>query len=194
MESCPRRSLTPFLLAGAATIGLDILTKLIVYFRLPMDGGARPFIGDLVRWTHVRNAGAAFGLFQGNRYFFVAVSIVSILVILFLVLRNRYRSRLMLVGFGMVLGGAVGNLADRIWLGVVIDFIDMGFGSLRWPVFNVADMGVTLGVVVLGIGLLREEGRSHRREVEVGEDEIPVVGSEGLAKGNRDDATSSYHG
>ena len=91
-------------------------------------------------------------------------------------------------------GGAVGNLADRIWLGVVIDFIDVGFGSLRWPVFNVADMGVTLGVIVLGIGLLREEGRSHGRDADVGEDEIPAVGGESLAKGRRDDAASSYHG
>lgn len=147
-----------------------------------MDGAVRPFIGDIVRWTHIHNAGAAFGLFQGNRFFFIAVSVVSATVILYLVMTRRYRSIPILVGFGMILGGAVGNLADRIWLGVVIDFIDVGVGELRWPVFNVADMGVTLGVVVLGIGLIREEAVARRDDPDDGVIEDPSG-----------DAASSYN-
>jgi signal peptidase II len=191
VESTSRRTLRPFVTAGAVTLAFDILTKLIVYFRLPMDGGARPFIGDLVRWTHIRNAGAAFGLFQGNRFFFIAVSVVSILVILYLVINRKYRSSLVHVGFGMVFGGALGNLSDRIWLGVVIDFIDVGVGGLRWPVFNVADMGVTLGVVVLGLGLIREESGRHSREAVT--EEGPGVAAGEAGEGRTDDAASSYN-
>lgn len=194
METSSRRSLAPFLIAGGVILVLDIFTKLVVYFRLPMNGGAQPFIGDFLRWTHIRNAGAAFGLFQGNRYFFIAVSIISVIVILFLVLRRRYRSTLILVGFGMILGGAIGNLSDRIWLGVVIDFIDMGLGSLRWPVFNVADMGVTIGVVVLGIGLLRDEAVRHGREEEMETEEMPGIAREPMTKEQGDDTASSFHG
>ena len=163
MQRSPRPSVAPFTAAAAATLILDILTKLVVYNRLPYHGAPIEVIGDLLRWTHIRNAGAAFGLFQGNRYFFIAVSILSALVIVILVLKRSHRSSLVLVGFGMVLGGALGNLSDRIWLGVVIDFIDVGIGDLRWPVFNVADMGVTVGVAVLGLGMIREDRRGGAR-------------------------------
>jgi signal peptidase II len=96
---------------------------------------------------------------------------------------RRYRSVPILIGFGMILGGALGNLADRIWLGVVIDFIDIGIGELRWPVFNVADMGVTLGVLVLGIGLIREEAVAARREAP----------DDGVVEDREGDAASSYN-
>ena len=151
------RGRTLFLAAAAVTLLLDAVTKLAVYHLLPLNGRPRPVLGQLLRWNHIHNSGAAFGLFPGNRFFFVAVSAISAAVILYVVLTHRYRSALVLAGFGMILGGAVGNLANRIWLGVVVDFIDMGIGRLRWPIFNVADMGVTLGVVVLGLGLLRED-------------------------------------
>ncbi|MBU1700924.1 MAG: signal peptidase II [Candidatus Eisenbacteria bacterium] len=142
----------------------DIATKLIVFHILPVDSYPRPFIGDLLRWTHIHNSGAAFGLFRGSRLFFIVVSAVSVVAIFLVVRSRRHRSALTLMGFGMVLGGALGNLLDRLWLGVVIDFIDMGWGTLRWPVFNVADMGVSIGVMILGFGLFLEDIRRTKAE------------------------------
>jgi signal peptidase II len=153
---------------------MDIATKLFVYSVLPVNSYPRPFIGEIVRWTHIHNSGAAFGLFQGSRFFFITVSIISVLVILFVVRGRRYRSKISLIGFGMVLGGALGNLIDRIWLGVVIDFIDVGLGTLRWPVFNVADMGVSIGVIILGVGLLSEDMARARDESDGNPQEQPM--------------------
>ncbi len=111
-------------------------------------------LGDLVRLRYVHNSGAAFSLFQGNRYLFIAISLVAIAAVIWLVVRRYYTFRGSQIAFGMVLGGAIGNLIDRIWLAEVIDFIDIGVVSYRWPTFNVADIGVTLGVLYLAAHFL----------------------------------------
>jgi len=118
-------------------------------------------LDDLLRLTYIQNEGSAFGLFQGNRWFFIGVSVLSILVILSLGVSGRYRDRGMSVAFGLILGGAAGNLIDRIWLGKVIDFIEMGIGRYRWPVYNVADMGVTIGVILLALRLMVDSRRAR---------------------------------
>ncbi len=123
-------------------------------------------IGDFVRLHYVHNSGAAFGLFSGpgSRYYFVAISIISVAVILYLILSGRYVFKGSRIAFGMVLGGALGNLVDRIWLAEVIDFVDMGFGVNRWPTYNVADIGVTLGVLYLAAAFITTEVDSTRKE------------------------------
>jgi signal peptidase II len=151
-----RRPLVLFYSVAATVLVLDIITKAIVYRTLPLHGPSIELVGSYVRLTYIHNAGAAFGLFQGNRYFFIGVSLLSSLVILLLAHNDRYRDRWMRLAFGLVLGGALGNLLDRIWLGVVIDFIDVGIGRHRWPFFNVADSGITVGVCLLAFRFIRE--------------------------------------
>jgi len=143
-----------------------VATKLVVYRTLTTNQGSIRILGDWVRLTYIHNAGAAFGLFQGSRWFFIGVSVLSALVITSLALSSRYRDRLMQIAFGLILGGALGNLLDRIWLGVVIDFLDVGIGARRWPIFNVADSGVTIGVLLLALRLLAEGGRDREQEPE----------------------------
>jgi signal peptidase II len=155
------RELRPFLLAALAVVGLDLATKLLVYDTLPLGQTSRLLLGDWVRLTYIHNAGAAFGLFQGSRWFFVGVSVLSGVILCALALSGRYRDPWILAAFGLILGGALGNLIDRLWLGVVIDFIDVGIGARRWPVFNVADMGVTVGVGLLALRLLFFEDRNR---------------------------------
>jgi signal peptidase II len=153
--------LTRFL-AGAATILLlDQVSKAVVRAQMTLQETI-PLIGELVRLRYVNNAGAAFGLFQGSRYLFIGISILAVVVVLYLVLTGRYTFRGSRVAFGLILGGALGNLVDRLWLTEVVDFIDIGIGVHRWPTFNVADIGVTLGVLYLAANFLASEWEGKR--------------------------------
>jgi len=156
-----RRLSRVFYAAAVATLIVDVITKLMVYHSMTLGGPSIAVLGDYVRLTYIQNPGAAFSLFQGSRWFFVGVSLLSMLLILALVMSGRYRALRMQAAFGLVLGGAIGNLIDRLWLGKVIDFLDIGLGATRWPIFNVADIGVTVGVLLLLMGLIRAPGESR---------------------------------
>lgn len=111
-------------------------------------GDSVPLVSDFVRLTFVRNSGTAFGLLSGNNLALVFTTLLAIAALLILVFRSRKTDGRLAFPLVLVLGGALGNLIDRIRLGEVIDFIDIGFESFRWPVFNVADIAVTLGVAL----------------------------------------------
>ena len=143
-----------FAACAAAVIALDQFTKWLASSRLLM-GRPVPVLDDFVRFTLVHNTGAAFGLFPGSRIPFIVISVVAIAVVIYLFLRETYRSLANRILLGCILGGAIGNLVDRARLGWVVDFIDIGVGSVRWPVFNVADSAVTLGVLILAWNLAR---------------------------------------
>jgi signal peptidase II len=143
-----------FLACAAAILVLDQVSKAIIASHLLL-GQPVPLLGDFVRLTLVHNTGAAFGLFPGSRLPFILISILAIGVVLYLFARDAYHSLMNRVLLGCILGGAVGNLVDRIRWGRVVDFIDVGAGTLRWPVFNVADSAVTLGVILLAWNLAR---------------------------------------
>jgi len=140
-------------LVAAVVLAADLVTKIVVNDQLELFGAAVPVIGDFVQWIHVKNRGSAFGIIQGGRYFFVAFSLISIALIAFLASTPRYRTPRFAVCLGLILGGALGNLIDRIAYGAVTDWIDVGIGLTRWPTFNVADIGITLGVLLLAIFL-----------------------------------------
>jgi signal peptidase II len=107
--------------------------------------------------TYVRNTGAAFSMFADNSSafrvpFFVATAIVAAIALAYFVRHTPARQRLTLVACGLVLGGAIGNLIDRVAYGEVIDFADAHWHGMHWPAFNVADACITVGV---GLLLLR---------------------------------------
>ena len=143
-----------FLLCAAAIVALDQVTKVFASSHL-MPGESISVLGDFIRLTLVHNTGAAFGLFPGSRVPFIVVSVVAIAVVLYLFFRETYRSVANRILLGCILGGAIGNLVDRVRLGYVVDFIDVGFGTARWPVFNAADSAVTIGVLLLAWNLAR---------------------------------------
>lgn len=141
-----------------AVLAIDQITKWWVLQNLPLNTAWAPFqrLERLFVIAHVANPGAAFGLFKdrGLLFIFIAV-VVSGAIIVY----NRYLPQgqhLLRVSLGLQLGGALGNLVDRVRFGHVIDFIAVGLGGLRWPTFNVADMAIVLGVVLLVAILLNE--------------------------------------
>lgn len=129
---------------------LDQLSKLVVVDTLtPYE--PLPVLGDVVRLTYIHNRGAAFGLTLGGPVIHTVVAIAALGLLAWMLKTLPSTARLQRSALAMVLGGAVGNIVDRIRLQEVIDFVDVGFGDLRWPVFNVADSFVTVGVLLLAL-------------------------------------------
>jgi signal peptidase II len=136
-----------FLGLAAAVLVVDQLTKAwLTSFLAP--GQSVEVVGDFVRLVHSRNAGGLFGLFQGQALPFALVSIVVVAVIVLYHARsgpNTYLS----ITLGLLLGGALGNLTDRLRLNHVVDFVDAGIGALRWYTFNVADAAISFAILLL---------------------------------------------
>jgi len=145
-------------------VALDVLTKYVVQQTLMLYRPV-PVLGDFFRLTYIYNRGAAFGLHVGeySRYVFLALTVVAIVVLLVWYRSTPTSDRLRLVAIASVTGGAIGNLIDRVRSERgVVDFLDVGFGSVRWPVFNVADIAVTTGALLLAYSLWKEEQAERR--------------------------------
>ncbi|HVF02627.1 MAG TPA: signal peptidase II [Rubrobacteraceae bacterium] len=120
-------------------------------------GQSIPLVQDVLYLTYVKNSGGAFGILGGQIAVLLAGSAVAIVFVLWVLLAGL-PTLLTVVGCGLVLGGAAGNLLDRIAEGWVTDFLDLQFWPLqRWPVFNVADVAIVLGVAALLLAALRPE-------------------------------------
>ena len=139
---------------------LDTVTKAIAVRDLVPQHVAHDVLGSAVRFTLVHNPGAAFGLNLGaqSRWIFTALTVVA-LVILGRLYRATVRGdRPRVLALALVCGGAIGNLVDRLRSGLgVVDFIDVGIGDVRWPTFNVADMAVSIGAILLAWVLWQED-------------------------------------
>jgi signal peptidase II len=131
---------------------LDLVTKAIAVAALQPRGLPHDVLGQAVRLTLVYNPGAAFGLFLGpaSRWIFLGLTIGVLTILRALYRATPEQDLPRVLALGMVCGGAVGNLIDRIRSSAgVVDFIDVGIRDLRWPTFNVADMAVSVGAVLL---------------------------------------------
>lgn len=152
----PRLPATPyFYVVTAAVLVLDQLTKLQIQ-RNMFRGESHSVLGNFFRLTYVHNDGAAFGLDLGGRWSFIIVTILVAAFILFYYARTE-RTTLARWALALILGGALGNLADRVRIGEVVDFLHVSVGAFSWPIFNVADIGVSVGVALLAIHLFRKE-------------------------------------
>lgn len=114
-----------------------------------------PVLGQWLRFTYVQNEGVAFGLFAGQKWIFIVFSVLAVAFLLLMLKRYQKVHPVFPVALGFIIGGAVGNLIDRIRFGWVVDFIQVDFlEAIHFPVFNVADIGVTVGIFVLAALLL----------------------------------------
>ena len=149
-----------FFLIALIIIVADQVSKWVVLqsFRV---GESVPVVPGLFDLTFVLNRGAAFSLFatlpeQIRNPFFICVSITAAVLIIFYRVRYLHGHRLASFSLALILGGAIGNLIDRMRYGVVIDFFDAHIGAYHWPVFNVADSAITVGVTLMCVDMLLE--------------------------------------
>ena len=148
-----------FWLAAAAALSLDQYTKHVVVTTFA-PGESREVVPHLLYWTYVQNHRGAFGLFGSQTWLLVAMAL-AVLALFFFAFRDAAaKSPLVRVAFGAIVGGAIGNIVDRFHYGSVVDFIDLRW----WPVFNVADSCITIGVALLIISSMireREAAATH---------------------------------
>jgi signal peptidase II len=142
-------------------VALDQATKAWVLANLPLGGGFAVIPGffDI---THVHNPGGAFGFLasmgaEARTMLFLVVALAAIVLILVFYWQTPPGERVTAFGLALVFGGAIGNLVDRVRLGVVVDFLDVYAGDLHWPAFNVGDSAISVGVVLIAVRMLLQK-------------------------------------
>jgi signal peptidase II len=152
------------LIVAALVIVVDQMVKVMVSTSLPLGGAWLPLPGlsPFFQIVHVANTGVAFGLFKDLGAVFILVPLVISGVIIYYARRLRPDQKFMAVALGLTLGGALGNVIDRIRIGYVIDYFDIGVGTLR-NASNFADWSIVLGVILLGVATLLDE-RKQKKE------------------------------
>lgn len=153
----PGEIILPLIVAPIVLL-IDQLTKRYVEANIPLYTSWAPFPGleGIIQFTHTANTGAVFGLFQGTSMFFAALAIIVATGIVYFSLTLPGGQWLLRLALGLQLGGALGNLTDRLRIGHVTDFIDIG----PWYIFNVADMALIGGIILFAIVIIRDERRN----------------------------------
>jgi len=154
-----------YALISLGVIGLDQWTKSLVLARMPLYASI-PLIPGLLHFTLVYNRGALFGIFHDladplrSTLFLIIPAIAIVMIVAFQYL-TTVADTFAQAGLALILGGAMGNLIDRVRLGYVVDFVDAMVGEHHWPAFNVADSAICVGVSVLVLDLMIRGRRSH---------------------------------
>jgi len=150
---------------------LDQISKLLVKYTMQL-GDPIPILGSFFQLTYVENSGMAFGIHVDNRVLFTLLSVFALILVVYYLIKSRKEHPLLQVALALILGGALGNIFDRILHGKVVDFFDFEFFDIslpafsflfidfqeyhmtRWPVFNIADSAVTCGMILIAVSVL----------------------------------------
>lgn len=146
---------------AAVIIALDQFTKWLVVINMEVRESI-PVIENVLYLTSHRNEGAAFGILQGQMWLFYIATVGVVAAIIYMIQTQLNGSRWYGTALSLVLGGAVGNFIDRVLEGAVVDFIDMYIFTYNYPIFNVADMALVAGVIMVIIHVFMEEKRQEK--------------------------------
>ncbi|WP_226037955.1 signal peptidase II [Aquibacillus saliphilus] len=152
-----------YYIIAALVIGLDQLTKWLVVTSMELRESI-PIIDNFFYLTSHRNSGAAWGILQGQMGFFYIITSIVIVVIIFYIQKYAKESKLMALSLALMLGGAIGNFIDRVIRKEVVDFFDVYIGSYDFPIFNIADSALVVGVTLVIIATFideKQKGRSN---------------------------------
>ncbi len=154
-----KKSYFIFGLVSVAVLALDQVTKYLVDTKMLLHESV-PVINGLFSITYIKNPGAAFGFLSGahplfRTVFFVGITVAAVLLIFYYIKKNTAEESLLTMSLSLIMGGAVGNLIDRVRFGEVIDFLDVYIGPHHWPAFNVSDSAISIGAVLLLLEMLR---------------------------------------
>ena len=148
------RLLVVYFLISALLVGLDQWSKYLTVQNISL-GETKEFTPGFLSLTHLRNTGAAWSLLEGKMIFFYVITVIVSVVIIYLLIKNYKKSIWYSVGLSFVLAGAIGNFIDRVRLGYVVDMLQTDF--MNFPIFNVADSTLVVGVICIFIYLILDE-------------------------------------
>ncbi|HIB1795282.1 TPA: signal peptidase II [Enterococcus faecalis] len=146
--------LVVYFLISALLVGLDQWSKYLTVQNISL-GETKEFIPGFLSLTHLRNTGAAWSLLEGKMIFFYVITVIVSVMIIYLLIKNYKKSIWYSVGLSFVLAGAIGNFIDRVRLGYVVDMLQTDF--MNFPIFNVADSTLVVGVICIFIYLILDE-------------------------------------
>lgn len=155
------KHLLMYILTLVIIVGGDQITKYIVDFTLQLNQGYT-IIENFFYFTYSHNAGAAWGIFQGKMNLFFMISIVATIAIIYYFMQTESYQKFTRFGLVLVFSGMIGNLVDRILFGYVRDFIDFIIFGYDFPIFNVADVAITVGVALIIIEVAIEEYKAWK--------------------------------
>jgi signal peptidase II len=146
----------------------DLVTKKIIETQMTEGQSINVIPGFFDIYSH-RNRGAAFGILQDQRVFFIILTVIVVVLLIWLIQKERKTGgALFLCGLGLILGGALGNFYERLLYGQVVDFLQLTFGTYVFPIFNVADSAITVGAVCLIIAVFlqarKEKLEAHKQD------------------------------
>ncbi|MCM3732242.1 signal peptidase II [Fictibacillus nanhaiensis] len=150
-----------YYLLALLVFAADQATKWIIVKKMDL-GQSIPVIDQVLYITSHRNRGAAFGILQDQRYFFIVITVIVVAAVIYY-LQKHATDKLLKTALALVLGGALGNFIDRLLRGEVVDFVDVYIGSYDFPIFNVADSALVIGVGLIFIQSFME---SKQKETE----------------------------
>lgn len=179
-----KQKIIAFVAIFPAIVALDLTTKRWALEALRGGGGPSELFGGLIPLTLAFNRGAAFGITLGSdpRWFFIPITVIALALLVGLLKQAERRDYLRIISISLIISGAVGNLYDRVrWDIGVVDFIGpVNLGFMLWPIFNVADMAISVGAVLLAVSFAFEE-RNERAAAVSGSDSEPEAAEGGTA-------------
>ncbi len=162
-SSLQTKKITIFFVLALIGVVIDQGTKWWFNSTLELYGAGITVIPDFLSWRLAYNHGAAFSFLADHagwqRWFFIVIAIIAAIVIAVLIIRRKAHERILPYGLALIMSGAIGNVIDRIWHGYVIDFISTQFGTYYFPIFNIADICVSIGAGLVILSSFIE--RSH---------------------------------
>ena len=142
-------------LISLAVIFLDRIIKLLVISKIAYSE-VNNIITNFFYLTNVHNYGAAWSILSGNRLFLIIISLISLIVIYMMFINKEKLNNFKMLSFGLLIGGIIGNLLDRIFLGYVIDYLGFIIINYRFPIFNLADIAIVISVILIAYQILKE--------------------------------------
>lgn len=140
---------------------IDIVIKELIKTNVALSQNI-VLIPNFFSITHVQNTGAAFSIFANSKYFLIIISIIILIMLLKYIKDIKIKNKYEIIALGLVLGGLLGNLSDRIMYSYVIDYLSFNIFGYMFPIFNFADMAITIGMIMLIITMLYKEKRKKK--------------------------------